>query len=377
MRLIINCAALSSTGPVQVALSFIKECIANTENQYLVFISPTIRSLIDPNIYPDNFQFVVVEKHPAKGIQGIRSRRIMRRYESIFRPNCVFTVFGPSVWKPHVPHLQGFAYGHYIYRDSPAFSLMSWKERVYRSMLKKAHLYHLKRDGDYFVCETDDVTERLQKLLNLNSGHCFTVTNTYSHYFSFFVPNDNHIIPGCNGKSVFRYLLLSSAHPHKHLTILNEIIPILNSRELPFSIRFVVTIPNELYNTLFSDEVKKYVDNIGPVKPKDCPQVYYETDALFAPTLLECFSANYPEAMVMERPIITTDLPFAHSICDDAAIYFSPLNAEDATNKIIYLATNKDVKEDLVKKGKNRLSYFCSPAERADKYLEICKNISN
>lgn len=37
------------------------------------------------------------------------------------------------------------------------------------------------------------------------------------------------------------------------------------------------------------------------------------------PSLLECFTATYPEAMRMERPIVTTDLAFAQGLCGEAA----------------------------------------------------------
>lgn len=376
MRLIINCSSLSSTGPVQVAISFIKECIYHDENNYLVFMSTIVASLIDKDDYPANFQFVTFSHHPAKGMKGFFTRREMKKYEYSYKPDCVFTLFGPSVWKPKAVHLQGFAYGHYIYEDSPAFQLMSIKERLHRKVLKAAHVFHLKRDGDFYVCETEDVTKRVCRLLNIKAENCFTVTNTYSHFFELFVPRTERITPMVNDREVFRFLLLSSPHPHKNLTILNSVIPIILSSHLPIEIRFVVTISNDAYYKLFSKEARILIDNIGPLQPKDCPQAYFETDALFSPTLLECFSANYPEAMIMRRPILTTDLPFAHSICADAALFYSPLDAEDAASKIIQLVSDASLREELIQKGVKRLSYFCSPEERAMRYLQICKTIS-
>ena len=67
---------------------------------------------------------------------------------------------------------------------------------------------------------------------------------------------------------------------------------------------------------------------------ENCPKLYNQADAMFLPTLLETFSASYPEAMKMERPILTSDLDFAKDICGDAALYFNPLDSYDIANKI-------------------------------------------
>ena len=92
---------------------------------------------------------------------------------------------------------------------------------------------------------------------------------------------------------------------------------------------------------------------------------------MFLPTLLECFSASYPEAMYMKCPILTSNLSFAHSLCGDSAIYFDPLNPKDIAEKILYLAREKEVQNSLIAKGTAQLSFFDSFDTRADKYLQI------
>ena len=375
MRVIVNCSNLISTGPVQVAVSFLNECKTHTENTYLVFLSPRMVECINIDEYPDSFYFKIIYNHPAYGLGGMYSVSQMKKYEKSFKPDCVFSVFGPSIWKPSAPHLQGFAYGHYIYTDSPAYKLMSLRERVKRFLMKKAHIFHLKRDGKYFVCETEDVSMRLRDLLRIEHRNVYTVTNTYNHYFQLFQPSSKRVLPD-RKLNEFRILLLSTAYPHKNLGILNEIIECFEEQNIGRNISFVVTIPSQDYNTVFKENVRHKIFNVGPVKPEDCPQLYFETDALFAPTLLECFSANYPEAMVMKKPIITTDLSFARAICGDAALYFSPLDAQEAALKIVTVSEKKEIRGKLIKKGLQRLTSFDGASQRASKYLEICGQIS-
>ena len=71
------------------------------------------------------------------------------------------------------------------------------------------------------------------------------------------------------------------------------------------------------------------------------PMCTAQSDAMLLPTMLECFSASYPEAMVMKKPVLTSDLSFARSICGNAAIYFNPFDPADIADKIIGLVNDK------------------------------------
>ena len=77
----------------------------------------------------------------------------------------------------------------------------------------------------------------------------------------------------------------------------------------------------------------------------------------------------------MEKPIITTDLGFARSICQDAALYFKPCDAGAAASQIERLMGDSELQERLCRKGKKRLAAFDTPAERARKILEICNGL--
>ena len=79
--------------------------------------------------------------------------------------------------------------------------------------------------------------------------------------------------------------------------------------------------------------------------------------------------------MKMEKPIITTDMGFAHTICENAALYFEPLNPEDATKKISHLVDHPELQKELVTNGKEVMKNFNTAEERAKKYLDICLNL--
>ena len=92
---------------------------------------------------------------------------------------------------------------------------------------------------------------------------------------------------------------------------------------------------------------------------------------MFLPTLLETFSASYPEAMKMKKPILTSYLDFALDICGDAALYFDPTSAEDIADKILMLSVDENLYQNLVSQGTERLKKFETPESRVKKYMEI------
>jgi glycosyltransferase involved in cell wall biosynthesis len=79
---------------------------------------------------------------------------------------------------------------------------------------------------------------------------------------------------------------------------------------------------------------------------------------MLLPSVLESFSANYPEAMISGVPIITTDLPFAQEIFGRAALYFKPLNSADAAEKILRFLKTKNCQKSSKLKGINESEAF-------------------
>lgn len=375
-KLLINASTLKGTGVCQVALSFIHECLRYKDIEFFVFLSQTMSEKIDTTCFGNNFHFYHITHHPIYGLKGFKEKIRMKKIEKEIHPDCVFSVFGPSCWKPQSPHLMGYAYPHYVYPDSPLFNLMSIKEKFSRGVLKLLHKFFLKNDGKYYVCETEDVSNRLSHFLNVDAINIFTVSNGYNHYFKAFSRSNFKPLLPHKDNNEHRFLLLCSPYQHKNIAVLNQVIEKLVENNYPYSIRFIVTISNDDYYRIFTKKSRAFIYNVGVLHPSQCPQIYYESDYLLSPTLLECFSANYPEAMFMRKPILTSDLPFATTVCGDAALYFDPLNSSDIVSKIINVISNQELKEFLIKKGLDRLSVFSSAEERADKYIELCRFIS-
>ena len=97
---------------------------------------------------------------------------------------------------------------------------------------------------------------------------------------------------------------------------------------------------------------------------------------MFMPTLLECFTATYPEAMRMEKPIVTTDLEFARGLCGEAACYYSAVDAKAAAESLYKVATDKKYAEHLVNNGKKQLLSYDNYEQRAEKLVKVLESIA-
>lgn len=364
MKIIINTTNLVVGGAIQVALSFLHELKSFRENVYFVFLSADINVQIDKSSFSDNFFFYIFEQSPAP----IRNRRTVTKrlnlLESQICPDIVFSVFSPSYWRPQAPHVMGFAIGWTVNPDSVVFKTISIRKRL-ENYYK---IFYVKRDADFYIVETKDVQQRLTKYLKIDAFRISVVGNTYSQLFD----EDFELYPIPTDPEKFNFISICANYPHKNLKIIKDIIPFLEAASI--KCHFWLTIPPDQFKQDYS-HLSDWVSNIGPVDVRFCPSLYEQCDALFLPTLLESFTASYPEAMKMKKPILTSDLSFAHAICGNAAEYFNPQDPKSIAEAIIKICLDSDRQQELISYGTERLKSFPTARERAKQYLEICQDI--
>ena len=122
MKLIINASNVHVGGMLQVAISFINEMVYFTGNEYHIFLSAEVERQISVQCFPDNFRFysfLAFSGEPgAVKKRWLSYRRLSRLklLERVIKPDVVFTVFGPTFWKPAAPHTAGFAIPFLLYR---------------------------------------------------------------------------------------------------------------------------------------------------------------------------------------------------------------------------------------------------------------------
>lgn len=368
MNLIINASLGYSGGGLQVALSFIHECASIKGHVYHVFMGPSVSKQVDKASFPDNFHF-----YNIPSLRFYQFQNYLTRLAEWIDADVVFSIFGPVYWKPKMPHVIGYAIPHYIYYDSPYWNIVSPKEKLINWLKRNIHFWYLKRDATALVCETENVRQRVASLFPYKKT--YTVPNTCASVF-----RENHLLGEGSHRlkhsDRFRLLTVTRYYPHKNLNIIKSVIAELEKRGKAEGVQFVLTIDKDDYQRVFGNGYEDSVVTVGAVPLNEVPDLYRACDAAFLPTLLECYSANYPEAMSIGLPILTSDLGFARTVCHEAALYFDPLNAEDIATKIVKIAEDETLRNQLKEAGVKRLQEFPNAHERALKYLEICSMLA-
>lgn len=375
MKILFNASNIRYGGGVQVAISLLLEFLYNKDLEVVVFIPTVINRQLSEHL--STKEVYISEFSSNQLIQGRRSRKLIRERCMKGDIDLCFTVFGPTLLRVGVPHVMGFANPWVVLKDISPYYLMSKLARV------KAHLVYyiygkllIYFDGNV-VTETEFIKSGLVKLGLVSENKVTVIGNTYSQSFSTY-QNPDEITKKYNLDKKPEYLyLFCIAHDyiHKNLNIIEPVNKILEKKDI--KVKFITTIDINSFEKK-SFFFKYSCINVGPIDIADCPYLYEQTDALFLPTLLECFTASYPEAMIMRKPILTSNRIFAHEICGNAAIYFDPLSPKDIADKIEFFVKNKkELTEKLVNNATEVLKNIETFSTRADKYINLFKKISS
>ncbi|EPB3625616.1 glycosyltransferase [Acinetobacter baumannii] len=370
MNLIIDNSNLFAGGGIQVAISFLKDLKnLNLDHTYHVIQSPNMAKAFGEVDFPNNFKFYKLSENATSSkksrIQQVKS------LEDKIKPDCIFTVFGPSYHKSNYPKLVGFAIPHIIYPDSPYFKKLSIKDKLYSKLLAYFKSYCFKKYSDALVFETQDAANIYKEKYSFDK-HIFIANNTLNEIF--YSPDEWQKIP-LHLDNTFNIVYLTANYPHKNLTIIPSIIEILTNKFNFHNFKFILTIHKNELN--FPDHYDQYIKYIGKVNINQLANIYEQSNIAFIPTLLEVFSATYLEAMFMKRPIIASDLGFSRDICNNSAYFCEATNPGAYAEAIINLFNNPDKGKDLIEKGEINLKRFGTSLDRTRKYLNFIEQISN
>lgn len=371
MNILINASNLSGGGGAQVCDSICRYLVNYPQHRFIVVLSEALETIAKDI---ENIQNVRVERYScsARDWKSFLTFRmpILDKLVDDYKIKCVFTVFGPIKWHPKCPHICGFGLSHIVMPESPYFKQMGFIERLMWEKTIVVWKYIFRKSADVFVTENPLITERLQRLFP--NKKVVTITNNYNQVFDQHEKQKKRVLPQFDGISL---LSVATAYPHKNLQITIDITKLLKIQRPELKFRFVLTVKEEVFCNL-SDELKNHFLFLGKVDISECPSLYEQCDIVFVPTLLECFTATYPEAMRMKKPIITTNLGFAQGLCGNAALYYEATNAQAAVNAILLLVDDYELRKKIVTAGTSELKKFDSSSMRTDKVIKLCESLN-
>lgn len=367
MNILINCSNLKIGGGLQVADSICRFLNRYKTDDFVVVLSTKMDTTYQIIKNYSNVKVYIYDIKNSISTLVFGCDNFLDNLVSIYGIETAITIFGPSRWIPKCPHLCGFARPHLVLSQSPYFNNFGFIKKIKMKLYYKILEFYFKRGSTNLYTENEYISKKLRELIK--KVNIYTVTNYYNQIFDDASKWIECKLPSFEGTTL---LTISAPYAHKNLTIIKEIIRLIHEKEPELKLRFVLTIDEKDYPKI-PNELKKYFLFIGKVGIAECPSLYHQADIMFMPSLLECFTATYPEAMRMQVPIVTTDLDFAHGLCSNAALYYSPLDAKDAVNCIYRLIKEDGLREQLIENGKKQLKNFDNNTQRADKLIKIAK----
>ncbi len=118
---------------------------------------------------------------------------------------------------------------------------------------------------------------------------------------------------------------------------------------------------------VYFPEIEKEVENLnlrrnviflGFVRESKLPYLYNRATLFVFPSLYEGFGLPPLEAMACGTPVICSNTSSLPEICEDAALFFDPLNEKELAKKILMLISDEKFRQELIKKGFKRVEKF-------------------
>tara|TARA_B100000579_G_C22775906_1_gene826539 strand:+ start:84 stop:1226 length:1143 start_codon:yes stop_codon:yes gene_type:complete len=362
MKVLINSTTAFIGGGVQVGVSFAKYIFNNDPGFDFIFaISKPIYDNL-PDYIRDNDKIRVFEVSPSKIFKGRSERKRIREIENYFKPDFIYSLAFPSYVSFKTKEIGRYTNPWEIFKAETAWSLLSRKEKILRSLKNTYRLYWARR-AEFYETQTISAKHAISKKFDCNEEKILVSPNVLNPLFEN-IQNVDYKKNNLTKKNKVKLFCLSADHKHKNLKIIPKVIKQIKKIGTDKKFQFILTLPQksdtlrEILEESKKDNNHKYIRNVGPLSLSDCVDWYTKIDLVFLPTVLEVFSATYLEAMKFKKVIITSDMDFSRETCGDAAIYFKANDYIDAAQKIIRAMLDQNFSNKVVKNIDNQIKKF-------------------
>ena len=111
----------------------------------------------------------------------------------------------------------------------------------------------------------------------------------------------------------------------------------------------------------------------GYVSDEQRSALYMKATVFVLPSHYEGFGMPLLEAMTYQTPVLASDIAALKEVAQDSALYCDPHSPEDISSKLQQLLEDKNLRDDLVAKGNERLKAFSWEKVTSDLYDQIEK----
>jgi len=361
MRIVVNTISTKkiSGGAYQIAYNFLLETLKYQGDIDWYYITS---SDVDEAVGKE-FESMIGERYfvfptqpDFKGSYK-RVKRELAIWEDKYKPDVIYTISSPCYFSFKTPEVMRFANAwvtnpnRYAWQSLP---LMDWL----RMKLYRINQLRMLRNARYIITQSETVGKGLVKTLGLSENNVKVVPNVLPKVFH------SIAVEKSLDESYIDIACVAAPFPHKNLVIIPKVLKALKEVHGITKARFHLTIPEDsatLKHIVTESEsygLKGSIVNHGRCSQKQLGEIYNGCSICFLPTLLETFSATSLEAMYFGLCIVATDFEFNREVIREAGLYYQPVNAGDAAEKIALLIHDDNLKMELQDKMRKRLTVY-------------------
>lgn len=379
MKVLLNATTLVVGGGIQIGVSFIQQVINDNRFSWKFLVSKGIYNTLSPEIRADE-RIICFEVSPAQLISGKDSRKQIKKIESEFQPDIVYSIGFPSYIKFKTKEIGRYTNPWEINPEPLPWHTIKGKLNVIKTKLGIYYRSFWAGKADYIETQTEAAKKGIITRIGFPEKRIKVFPNSPNRIFVERGKSIENLDKTFDGENIA--FCLSAPYRHKNLDIVPYVAKNLRDK-YKLDVKFILTIPQdgmlskEIEETSKKLNVEDLIENVGVLKLNDCLSYYEKAKIVFLPTLLEIFSATFLEAMAMKRPIVTTDLDFSLDNCKEAAVYFKAGNAESASDKIFELLHDRQYFINQIKRGEKVLGNYPDNPTKYNELLNWFKLIIN
>lgn len=293
----------------------------------------------------------------------------------LLRPNSVL-VFGNYAPVPflvkkiilcHHPHLI----------DDDLLLIYDLKIRIMEK-LKRFWFFLTVRSSNRIVVESAYMRNKLIEKYNISEQIICVIKNSISH--SLYNSRSTVISNVSHEERKKSILYISRFEPHKNHAFLLDLVAKSHKKLEAMETKFYITVDAsrsrrayEFIEEIKAQHLEHIIINLGELSHEELASYYEKSLCLFFPSRSETFGIPLIESMAFKLPIIIADLPYAHSMCGEAALYYSPDSIDSAFDQISDVYNNETIWITYSEKSQQQFMKYPAPKEWVKKYLDLLR----
>jgi len=247
------------------------------------------------------------------------------------------------------------------------------KERISRKIV-----YRTGQKASLVICESDFVKRDIMKFLNVSEQKIKVISSpppSYLQKIEIIIDKLKEIKDKYNLPERYIFYPAQFWFHKNHIKLLEALSLLRNKYNTIVPLILVGSKKNNFNNVMKAINklnLERQVKYLGYVPDEEMPYLYKLSTALVMPTLFESVSMPIWEAFYLGCTVVSSNVCALPEQVGDAGLLFDPNNVENMAERIYKIWTDKNLRQELIQKGYERVKDFTieNYAKKWEKIIE-------